>query len=111
MKRILLFFLILVNLLYTAPALALEAPGAIDPIVRLYPNPATSFINLDLGKVANQGYSIQVYSFLGRKMYEATNISQRVTLNLTDYNRGVYVYQLRDRSGKLIETGKFQVSK
>ena len=111
MKRTLLIFLIFIGLLYTAPARALGAPGAMDPIVRLYPNPATSIINLDLSKVANQGYSIQVYSFLGRKMYEATNISQRVTLNLTDYNRGVYVYQLRDRSGKLIETGKSQVSK
>jgi hypothetical protein len=53
-----------------------------------------------------------VFSFLGRKMYETANISQRITtLSLTDYNRGVYVYQLRDRNGKLVESGKFQVSK
>ena len=44
-------------------------------------------------------------------MYEASNVSQRITLSLIDYNRGVYIYQLRDRSGKLVETGKFQVSK
>ena len=110
MRRLLLFLLIVISLLQTAPALALGAPAA-DPIVRLYPNPATSFINLDLGIAGSRGFSIQVYSFLGRKMYEATNISQRITVNLTDFNRGVYVYQLRDRSGKLLETGKFQVSK
>jgi hypothetical protein len=44
-------------------------------------------------------------------MYELNNITQRITVNLTDYNRGVYIYQLRDRTGKLVESGKFQVSK
>jgi hypothetical protein len=48
---------------------------------------------------------------LGRKMYESQNISEKTTINLGDYNRGVYVYHLRDQSGKLIESGKFQVSK
>jgi len=94
-----------------APAFAVGNLGTAEPIVRLYPNPATSVVNLDLGKAENRGYSIQIFSFLGRKMYEATNVSQHITLNLTDYNRGVYIYQLRDRSGKLVETGKFQVSK
>lgn len=93
------------------PALAMEAPGAANPIVRLYPNPATSIVNLDLGAALNKGYSIRVFSFLGRKMYESSNITQRITLSLTDYNRGVYIYQLRDRTGKLVESGKFQVSK
>lgn len=90
----------------------MDAPGTADPIVRLYPNPATSFINLDLGKVVNKGYSIRVFSFLGRKMYEANNVRQRITtLSVTDYNRGVYIYQLRDQNGRLVESGKFHVSK
>lgn len=110
MKRFLLF-LLLFSTVIAGPANAADAPGAVDPIVRLYPNPATSFVNLDLGSAVNRGYSIQVYSFLGRKMYEASNISQRLTVSLTDYNRGVYIYQLRDRSGKLVESGKFQVTK
>lgn len=110
MKRLLLFLLIALTVL-VSPAIAADAPGTIDPIVRLYPNPATSFVNLDLGKALNRGYSIQVFSFLGRKMYEVSNITQRITLSLTDYNRGVYIYQLRDRTGKLVESGKFQVSK
>lgn len=111
MKRLLLIFLILLSTVALVPAFAADGPATIDPIVRLYPNPATSFVYFDLGKAINRGYSIQVFSFLGRKMYSATNISQRVTLNLTDYNRGVYIYQLRDRNGKLVECGKFQVSK
>lgn len=79
--------------------------------MRFYPNPATTFVNFDVQKASDRGYSIQVFNFLGRKMFEANNVSQSTRLNLTDFNRGVYIYQLRDRSGKVVESGKFQVSK
>lgn len=111
MKRFLLFLFIFFSTVLFSPAFAADGWSTVDPIVRLYPNPATSVVNLDLGRMVNRGYSVQVFSFLGRKMYEATNVTQRITLNLADYNRGVYIYQVRDRSGKLVETGKFQVSK
>ena len=107
MKRLLLIAFVL----FTTVLQAADGPITADPIVRLYPNPATSFVNLDLGRALNKGYSIQVFSFLGRKMHESANISQIIRLGVTDYNRGVYIYQLRDRNGRLVETGKFQVSK
>jgi hypothetical protein len=84
---------------------------AADPILRFYPNPATSFVTFDFQRGFDKGYSIQVFSFLGKKMYESSNINNRTTLNLSDFNRGIYIYQLRDKSGKLVESGKFQVSK
>ena len=80
-------------------------------IMRSYPNPASSVITFDFQKGYDKGFSIQIYNFLGRKMLEQTNILDRTTINLTDFTRGVYVYQLRDKTGKLVESGKFQVSK
>jgi len=84
---------------------------AADRIVKFYPNPATSFITFDLQKSNEKGYDIQVYNFLGKVVYEQKNISPRTTINLNEYNRGVYIYQLRERDGKIIESGKFQISK
>ena len=84
-------------------------PG--DKVLKLYPNPATSYITFDFQKSFQKGYSIQVFSFLGRKMYENQNVTEKTTIELVDYNRGVYIYHLRDQSGKLVESGKFQVSK
>ena len=81
------------------------------PILRFYPNPATTVITFDFQKSFEKGYSLQIYNFLGRKMVERTNIADQTTINLTDFTRGVYVYQLRDKTGKLVESGKFQVSK
>jgi len=80
-------------------------------IVKFYPNPATSFITFDLQKTIDKGCDIQVFNLLGKMVYEQKNIPSRTTVNLNDYNRGVYIYQLRDHDGKILDSGKFQVSK
>ena len=82
-----------------------------DRIIKLYPNPATAFITFDLQKGYERGMSIQIYSFLGKKMYEVSYAPQRSVVNLTDFNRGLYMYHLLDITGKVIESGKFQVTK
>jgi hypothetical protein len=36
----------------------------------------------------------------------------KVSFTLDDhYTRGLYIFQLRDQAGRLIESGKFQVNK
>ena len=115
MKKLLLILSFIVFTVYAeaqatkaVPASSVSAQGG---ILRFYPNPATTVITFDFQKSYDKGYSIQVYNFLGRKMLEQTNISDHTTINLTDFTRGVYVYQLRDKTGRLVESGKFQVSK
>ena len=84
----------------------------VDRIIKLYPNPATSYITFDLQKANDKGLSIQVYNFLGKKMYENQSVTtDKVTVDLVEFNRGIYIYHLRDLSGKIIESGKFQVSR
>ena len=82
-----------------------------DRIVKMYPNPATSVITFDLQKDTDKGLSIQVYSLVGKKMFESPNIKGKVTVGLEDFNRGLYIYHLLDKSGKIIESGKFNVSR
>jgi hypothetical protein len=80
-------------------------------VLSTYPNPATAYITFDLQKGYQRGLTITVFNFLGKKMTERTNVSEKTTLNLTDFTRGVYIYHLLDQSGKVIDTGKFQVSR
>ncbi len=54
---------------------------------------------------------LQVFNFLGKPVFESPNVPTKTTLNLSDFTRGVYIYQLRDQTGKILESGKFQVSK
>ena len=80
-------------------------------ILRFYPNPATTVISFDFQRAYDKGYVLHVYNFLGRKMIEQSNVGDHTTINLTDFTSGVYIYKLFDKAGKLVETGKFQVSK
>ncbi|MEO8712720.1 MAG: T9SS type A sorting domain-containing protein [Parafilimonas sp.] len=82
-------------------------------MVKCYPNPAISFINFEiLPEYITKNYSLQVYSFTGKKMYEVNINFSKVTLTFTnEFYRGIYVYQLQDKNGKVLETGKFQVNK
>jgi hypothetical protein len=84
-----------------------ELPGK---IVKLYPNPAKTYITFDFDKDQQKGRSITIYSFLGKKMYEAQNLSEKTTIALNDFNRGMYIYHLTDVAGKVVDSGKFQVS-
>ncbi len=92
-------------------ARTIPAGESTDRIIKLYPNPATTYITFDLQKGYEKGMSIQLYSFLGKKVYDAPNASQKTIINLTDFNRGLYMYHLLDATGKVIESGKFQVTK
>lgn len=114
MKRLLLILSIYLVSTVSSQAQTRPLPltGVQSPIVRFYPNPATSVINFDFQKEYNKGYSIQIFNaILGRKMYEQVNMPERMSVNLSEFSRGIYIYQLRDKSGRMVESGKFQVAK
>ena len=114
MKKFLLIVSILIITTYSQAQskIALTNVGIQTSILRFYPNPATTAITFDFQRLYEKGYSIQIYNaVLGRKMIEQLNINNKTTIDLSNFTRGVYVYQLFDRNGKLVETGKFQVSK
>ena len=80
--------------------------------VRFYPNPANSFITFeDFSRKYDKNYSIQLFNFLGKKVYEFNLADQKNIVNLSDFFRGIYIFQLRDPTGKIVESGKFQVNK
>lgn len=79
--------------------------------VRFFPNPATNFINFEFKEPLERGSVLQVFSFLGRQVASVPVQSQRVTVNVSEYFRGIYIFQLRLPSGKVVETNKFQVNR
>ena len=113
MKKLLLItsIILLTSTTFSQSNGRVQTAETVGPILRFYPNPATSSITFDFQKSIERGYSLQVYNFLGKKVHEAANLNQRTIVDLTDFQRGVYIYQLYDKTGKLIESGKFQVSK
>ena len=108
--------LLMVFLTATGSKAQSRVPGFPDngslATVRFYPNPATSFITFeDIARKYDRNYSIQIFNFLGKKVYEFSLADQKNIVNLSDFFRGIYIFQLRDPSGKILESGKFQVNK
>jgi len=89
-------------------------PNQGEPIAKLikpYPIPATTAINFDFQYGYDKSFSLEIFNFMGKRVSEITKLLPRTVLSLEDFYRGIYVYQLRDKEGKIIDSGKFQVVK
>lgn len=82
-----------------------------EKTVKFYPNPAVSFINFEFNKNYDNSYSVLIFNFLGKKVEELKVTDIKMTVSVADFYRGVYIFQLQDKHGAIIETGKFQVIK
>jgi Secretion system C-terminal sorting domain len=91
-----------------------KLPSANEPVIKLikfYPNPAPSIVFFEFVKSYDKSTQFQVYNLMGKKVFELKNTPSKFSIPLTDFFRGIYVYQLRDKNSILIECGKFQVIK
>jgi hypothetical protein len=80
-------------------------------VVKFYPNPAVSYITFELIKESNKTYSLQIFSFLGRKVKDVLDATEKTTVNLSDLTRGLYTFQLKDEEGRVTDSGIFQVNR
>lgn len=80
-------------------------------LVKFYPNPATSFITFDFQSGYDKTYSFQIFNFLGKKVYDLSSVTPKTVVSLNDFYRGVYFFQIRDKNGKIVDSGRFQVAK
>ena len=114
LKKIYYIFIFTVLLSLGSSAQGKIVAGSSESAVkfmRFYPNPAVSVINFEFQKSFDKYFTFQVFNFMGKKVFDLRTVSAKINIPLTDFYRGLYIYQLRDRSGKIIDSGKFQVVK
>ena len=109
-----IFYIVSIILLTTLQSKSqTNRPASQEPVARVtkfYPNPAVSQITFDFDQNADKDYSFQVFNFVGKKVLDLPSVTQKTVVNVSDFYRGVYIFQLKDRTGKMIDSGKFQVS-
>jgi hypothetical protein len=86
-------------------------PDSEPKIVKFYPNPATNFITFEVDKESSKTYNLQIFNFLGKKVLDLIDVSSKTIVNLSDFTRGIYIFQLKEANGKVTESGRFQVNK
>jgi Secretion system C-terminal sorting domain len=80
-------------------------------MINAYPNPATTVVNFAFQKDYNRTYSIQILNSIGKVMYSGKNMPSFLSIDLKaeKFYRGIYIYQLLDRNGIVVESGKILV--
>jgi len=111
LKKIIYIFILLIGITFTSFAQNKASGDPIAKLIKPYPIPATTVINFDFLYGYDKSFSLQIYNFMGKKVNEMNSIPQKITLPLDDFYRGIYIYQLRDKNGKIIDSGRFQVVK
>ncbi len=110
-----IFYILLSIILMTSFRALCQAKSTMpDPehkVVKFYPNPAVSYITFELIKDANKTYTLQIYSFLGRKVKDIPEVSDKTTVQLSDLIRGLYTFQLHDETGRITDSGIFQINR
>ena len=113
LKRI--FYILLFNVAFHLTSTAQVKPASIAnedvKTVKIYPNPATTYINFEFDKNDLNSFSLLIFNFIGKKVEEVKIVDIKMTISLIDYYRGIYIFQLRDKQGNIAESGKFQVVK
>ncbi|TAE16666.1 MAG: T9SS C-terminal target domain-containing protein [Bacteroidetes bacterium] len=85
--------------------------SSVNIVSKFYPNPAVSFIQFEFtSDVTSAKYTLEVYSFMGKRMLQTPMNGRAMTVNFSDeFYRGMYVFHVRSANGQIVETGKFQV--
>jgi len=73
----------------------------------IYPNPATSIINISLGASAPANYTEDIYNTSGTLIKQASESSNTFTEDISNYKLGVYIIELKDTNGNLLGKSKF----
>lgn len=65
--------------------------------IRIYPNPATEFIFIEL----NRETRVRLHDLMGKLCYSEDRVNGDLTLNVSEYKRGIYIVSLYWEDGSL----------
>jgi len=68
--------------------------------IRIFPNPASSYIRLEAQKTNDENYKVEFYSLVGKRLQVAQNVSLPHQINLSDLPAGTFVVRLTAPDGK-----------
>jgi hypothetical protein len=77
-----------------------------------YPNPAANTLFFDLKGLNANGGLVEIFDAKGQlKLASEVSVDDKMILTLGSMMDGLYLYQIRDKAGKLVTRGKVVVQK
>jgi type IX secretion system substrate protein len=87
---------------------SIKASGQQQATVKIYPNPATNFIQISLA-ANSENTSIEIYNMIGECVKRQMATSSNCQINVADLSNGVYMLNVKDNAGNTI-TKKLLIS-
>lgn len=79
--------------------------------IRVYPNPATHQVNVELENMSNI-WNFQIIDLMGRNLKSKTNLmDNKLQINVEDIPTGIYFYQISSQQGSILHSGKIIINK
>lgn len=79
--------------------------------IRVYPNPTSYEVNVDLTALPNGKYQLYLVDLLGRTVYTEVSEAKAIQLNMSNFTTGTYVVQVQTQNTQKVETFKIVKSK
>jgi hypothetical protein len=73
----------------------------------VYPNPASTQVTFRFS--AQNAQYISVYDLTGREITKAEMLNGTSVLNTSSFSNGLYLFRLTDKSGNVLDNGKFTI--
>lgn len=93
---------------YMDPSLGINEKKATSIDLSVYPNPASSVINLTTE--STQAKDAFIYDVTGKLVDKQSFADGKLKLDVTAYSNGLYIYKVTNASGQNLKTGKLTVT-
>jgi len=93
----------------TPNPLGIDQPFAEEKEVLLYPNPAQNNITIATKLINNS--QIKIYDVTGKLVASEQFNKASITLSVSNFNNGLYFYNINDVNGNVLYSNKFVVAK
>jgi len=77
-------------------------------IFNIYPNPANSFITIDIDNYNFKDFNFEMFDFTGKMIFQKDLNSNKNYINLNGISDGIYFYQISNENG-VLEKGKLMI--
>lgn len=75
--------------------------------VKVFPNPGSSFITIQADNKQAQG--VIIYEITGKQVEKQLLVDGKLKLDVSGYNKGLFIYSIVDASNRVIRSGKLAV--
>lgn len=89
------------------PNLGLEELSKLPSKFSIYPNPSVSTLNIDVPNLINDGFKLEVFDVLGKKIHLQNLNALTSVIDITKWNSGLYLVRITSKDNSIAFTKRF----